>query len=72
MAALKNYPYLFSFASNVKAGMNLQKNLFQKISTLDLKEFEIDGVKYFESIEEDNRYASFYLLPTNFERAAST
>jgi hypothetical protein len=49
---LQNYHYAFSWASNLKSGVAFKKLNYAKISEVNAKEFEVNGVRFFDRIDE--------------------
>lgn len=70
LPVFNKYQYFYSFASNFKSVQACKNANYQILATLDIKEFKIDGVKYFENIEEENRYVSIFLRPSVLEKAS--
>lgn len=63
LAIKQNYRYSFCYGSNFKTRRSLEKLGYQLIAQTDATQYEVDGVRYFSEIEEEQRYPSLWLKP---------
>jgi hypothetical protein len=63
VGAMKSYHYIFSWATNIGTAACYKRLGYQKISEVDVKDFAVDGVRYFRELEELQRYQSFWIKP---------
>lgn len=51
VGAMNSYQYIFSWATNIGTAACYKRLGYQNISELDVKEFEVNGVRYFRELE---------------------